>query len=300
MGRIRVGISSWSDEGLAEAGSFYPEDVKSAAERLRYYASKFDVSEIDSTFHAFPSSQSMELWLGNTPKNFAFHLKAFRLFSGHPTPLNSLPRTVRQECSKFLPEGEGNLYINRLPEEIVAEMWRTFETRAIRPVSASGKLAAVHFQFPPWFVPRKDNFDYLANCRKRLQRYPMSVEFRVGSWFNDEHQAETLEFLRQNALSLVCVDDPQGLKSSVPPVAEVTAPLAVIRFHGRNGDTWEQKDASAAKFNYLYSERELKEWLPKIKTMAAAADETHVILKNKYRDYSLKNALQMKELLGIK
>ncbi len=41
--------------------------------------------------------------------------------------------------------------------------------------------------------------------------------------------------------SLVCVDEPQGFQSSVPLLAEVTASLGVVRFHGRNRDNWEKK-----------------------------------------------------------
>ncbi|HTY82153.1 MAG TPA: DUF72 domain-containing protein, partial [Dehalococcoidales bacterium] len=101
-------------------------------------------------------------------------------------------------------------------------------------------------------------------------------------------------------ISLVCVDEPQDCKSCVPPVAEVTASPAVIRFHGRNAENWERHDVIATeKFNYLYSEEELNEWVPKIKAMAKKADEVHVIFKNKHQDFPVKNAQQMKKLLGL-
>jgi uncharacterized protein YecE (DUF72 family) len=84
----------------------------------------------------------------------------------------------------------------------------------------------------------------------------------------------------------------------VPPVAEATSDLAIIRFHGRNADTWEKKGIPAdERFNYLYSEEELMEWVPRIKRLAETA-EVHVIFKNKHLDFPIRNVTQMKTLLG--
>lgn len=105
-------------------------------------------------------------------------------------------------------------------------------------------------------------------------------------------------FLREQKVALVCVDEPQGLKSSVPPVAEVTAPIGVVRFHGRNRENWEKKDIPVAeRFDYLYVEQELREWVPEISRMAEESKEVHVIFKNKYKGFSVENARQMKQLL---
>ncbi|GAI07895.1 unnamed protein product, partial [marine sediment metagenome] len=62
----------------------------------------------------------------------------------------------------------------------------------------------------------------------------------------------TLSFLRNNNLPFVCVDEPQGFKSSVPPVVAATSDIGLVRFHGRNREMWEKKGASVAeRFNYL-------------------------------------------------
>jgi uncharacterized protein YecE (DUF72 family) len=163
----------------------------------------------------------------------------------------------------------------------------------------AGKLGAVLFQFPPWFHPEPGNFDYISRCRERLLPYPVAVEFQVGSWL-DKYREETLKFFRERGMALVCVDEPQGLKSSVPTVYEVTSPLAVVRFHGRNQENWEKKDVSTTgKFNYLYTREELKEWVPGIQAMAKKTENLHLIFKNKHADFPIKNALMMKELLGL-
>ena len=58
-------------------------------------------------------------------------------------------------------------------------------------------------------------------------------------------------FLRDNDLPFICVYEPQGFKSSAPPVAEVPSDIGQVRFHGRNRDTWERKDiAPAERFNW--------------------------------------------------
>ena len=98
---------------------------------------------------------------------------------------------------------------------------------------------------------------------------------------------------------MVCVDEPQGLRTSVPPVAEVTSPVGMVRFHGRNVDNWEKKRISAEeRFNYLYGEEELRTWVPKVRKMAEQAGKVHVIFKNKFRDYSVRNAREFTEMLA--
>ena len=132
-----------------------------------------------------------------------------------------------------------------------------------------------------------------------MSRYPLAIEFRTGSWLNDEHRQETLRFLREQQLSLVCVDEPQGLASSVLPLAEVTVSPGLVRFHGRNKKNWESHNLTVRdKYEYLYTEEELLEWVPKIRLMADLSSVVYVIFKNKHCDFAVRNARQMKILLG--
>ncbi|MGD0794349.1 MAG: DUF72 domain-containing protein [Dehalococcoidales bacterium] len=296
MGRVLVGISSWAEPELIKSG-FYPPEVKTPAERLKYYADRFPVAEIDSSYHFFPTRHNLGLWLENTPDGFTFDVRAFSLFTQHPTRLTALPGTIREKYGDEI-QARGNIYPHHLPPAALDELWTIF-IRNIEVFSTAERLGAVLFQFPPWFHPEPENFDYIAGCRKRLPQFQVAVEFRVGTWL-DEHHEETLKFLREQGITLVCVDEPQGFKSSVPAVAEVTAPLSIIRFHGRNSENWERSDVMATeKFNYLYSEDELKEWIPRVRSMAQKADELHIIFKNKHAEFPVKNAMQMKELLGL-
>jgi uncharacterized protein YecE (DUF72 family) len=298
LGNILIGTSSWADKAFITSG-FYPPDVKTPEDRLRHYAANFPLTEIDSSYHFLPIRRNLTLWTDSTPTGFIFDVKAFSLFTGHPTPPASFPRDLREEIN-VSNHNEHNLYFNKLPEKVVDAIWERF-TGSIRFLASADKLGLIMFQFPPWFHPKPENFKYISQCKERLKPYPMAAEFRTSDWLNEEHRQETLDFLKQNEISLVCVDEPQDCKTCLPPLAEVTAPIAAVRFHGRNRENWEKKDASAEeKFSYLYQEAELKEWAIKIREMAKNAQAVHVIFKNKRLDYPVQNARQMKALLAVK
>jgi uncharacterized protein YecE (DUF72 family) len=84
----------------------------------------------------------------------------------------------------------------------------------------------------------------------------------------------------------------------VPPVVAATADIAVVRFHGRNTETWEEKWISAAeRFAYRYADGELAEWVPGLQELAACSRETHALMNNCYRDYAVDNGRQLAALL---
>jgi uncharacterized protein YecE (DUF72 family) len=169
---------------------------------------------------------------------------------------------------------------------------------ALRPLAAAHKLGCVLFQFPPWFRATRSNRDYLRSLPDRLP-WRMAVEFRGGGWMEEKHEPETLGLLEELGLTYVVVDEPQGFKSSTPPVIASTAPLAMIRFHGRNAETWEKRGISAAeRFSYLYSEEELREWVGPARELAARADQLHVLMNNCHRDYGVRNARELGMLLA--
>ena len=292
-----VGTSSWADHSLVESGLFYPPEVKTPAGRLRYYSERFPIAEIASSYHFFPTRQNLTLWLDNPPPGFVFDVRAFSMFTGHPTLPNSLPRSIREEHEE-LANHKGSLYMHHLPPKVADRLWEIFAS-LVKMVEEAGKLGVLLFQFPPWFHHSRENFDYLAACRERFPEYQLAVEFRTRGWLSEENKEETLAFLRQHRLALVCVDEPQGFKTSVQTVAEVTSPVGVVRFHGRNAETWEKKGImTEERFNYLYTENELREWLSKIQRMAEQADKVHVIFKNKSHDFAVRNARQFTELLA--
>lgn len=297
MGRILIGTASWTDPTLVKEGNFYPPEAKSAEARLRFYAEQFPIVEVDSTYYFPPSEKNAVLWIERTPQDFTFNVKAYSLLTNHPTKRESLYKDLLSE----IPEGvaaKSNLYRAQLPDAVVEEVWQRFHD-ALMPLHSAGKLGAVLFQFPQWFVISRRNKDYILESAERLKDFRIAIEFRHKSWLEERNAEETLSFLEEHDLPFVAVDMPQGFDSSVPPIAAATAKdLAMVRFHGRDPEVWAKKNVSASeRFRYDYSEPELREWVPKITEVSEQARETHVLMNNCYRDYAVKSARQLADLL---
>ncbi|MER7332740.1 MULTISPECIES: DUF72 domain-containing protein [unclassified Micromonospora] len=287
MGEIKVGTASWTDRTLLDSG-WYPQTADTPEKRLAYYARQFPLVEVDATYYSPPAERTARLWAERTPAGFTFNVKAFSMLTGHPTRLSALYKDLRPDTAKK------NLYPDDLPPQAYEEVWTRFLT-ALDPLVEAGKLGALLFQFPPWFTIRRDNKQYLLEVAKRCAPLRPVYEFRHASWFDGDNADETLAFLRQHRLAYVCVDMPQGHRSSVPPVLAATADLAVVRFHGHS-DKWTSKDIHE-KFGYRYSDRELRDWAPKLRELADSTERTHVLMNNCYRDYAQTNATTLTGLL---
>jgi uncharacterized protein YecE (DUF72 family) len=296
-GRVLIGTSSWTDPTLVKDGNFYPPQARSAEARLKFYASRFPLVEVDSTYYYPPSEKNSVLWIERTPADFTFNIKAYSLLTNHPTRPDSLYADVKASLPPELLE-KRNVYRDKLPDEAVEEVWRRFRD-ALMPLHSAGKLGAVLFQFPQWFVINRKNKGYIEECAARLSDYRVAVEFRHETWMSERNREETLSFLEERRLPLVCVDMPQGFDSSVPPVAAATADdLSMVRFHGRNTEAWAAKSETASeRFRYDYSQAELGEWVPRIRQLASETRETHVLMNNCYRDFAVRNASELGDLL---
>jgi uncharacterized protein YecE (DUF72 family) len=288
MGDILVGTASWTDKTLL-ATDWYPPEVKTAEQRLRYYAARFPLVEVDSTYYAPPAERTVGYWRDRTPEGFTFNVKAFSLLTQHPTRPSSLYKDLREKVP-----GDKNLYPRDLPEEVTEQVWQRF-LDALWPLHEAGKLTALLFQFPQWFVIGKRNREYLLEAKRRCEPMRICVEFRNKTWMSEENRGETLDFLERYAVPYVSVDMPQGHPSSVPPVFTATSDLAVLRLHGHS-EKWTSKNIYE-RFGYLYGERELRELAPKIRDLAEQAETTHVLFNNCYQDYAQRNAADLTRLL---
>jgi uncharacterized protein YecE (DUF72 family) len=298
-GNILIGTSSWTDPTLIKDGHFYPPGTTSAKARLEFYASRFPLVEVDSTYYFPPSEKNSVLWIDRTPAGFTFNIKAYSLLTDHPTRPNSLYKDLAEQLP---PEtlDKRRLYRSKLPDEVVDEVWQRFRD-ALMPLHSAGKLGAVLFQFPQWFVIGRQHKAYIEECAARLPDYRIAVEFRHKSWMEERNVDETLSFLEERNLPYVCVDMPQGFDSSIPAVAATTADdLAMVRFHGRDTKAWQTKSETASeRFRYDYSKEELTEWVPKIEELSSQARETHVLMNNCYRDFAVRNARELGDMLDL-
>ncbi|HWD64782.1 MAG TPA: DUF72 domain-containing protein [Solirubrobacteraceae bacterium] len=296
--RVLTGSCSWTDPTLVREGDWYPRKTMSAEERLRFYAAQFPLTEIDSTYYAPPSEEQARLWTERTPDGFRFDVKAYSLLTGHPTRPQSLWSDLREELPAEVTE-KRNLYAKHLSAEALEEAWRRF-AGALEPLQAGGRLGAVLFQYPPWFGPRRDNRREIEALPERLGAdLRICVEFRSPAWLaSDRDRERTLDLLRESGLILVCLDAPAS--SGLPRVFEATQEdLLVIRFHGRNDETWSARTRTAAeRFRYLYSTEELQDLVPSVAEAVEQAAESHLLMNNCYRDYSVQNAAELRDLLA--
>jgi uncharacterized protein YecE (DUF72 family) len=290
MGQVLVGTASWTDRTLIESG-WYPPEASTPEKRLRYYARQFPLVEVDATYYALPTRQSAQAWAARTPDGFTFNVKAFSLFTQHPTRVPSLPADLRHAVEK---SGKDRVYLKDVEPEIADEAWDRF-LAALAPLRDAGKLGAILLQYPPWFPISRPHKDYILSCAQRVAPRRVCVEFRNHTWMTPANQEETLGFLREHSLPYVCVDMPQGHRDSIPPVVAATSDLAVVRLHGHSGK-WDSKDIHE-RFGYRYTEPELSGWARSVTGLAHDADLTHVLFNNCYSDYAQANARQLADML---
>jgi len=270
MAVIRVGTCAWADHE-----EYYPKGLP-PGDRLAYYARHFGIVEVDSTFYHLQPQKFFAGWAAKTPDDFVFNVKAYGAMTRH----HREPRPG---------------------EEDLPEVFRRFDAM-VQPLREAGKLKALHFQFPPWFVCNNESREWIHFCREFFARDLVAVEFRHRSWFTGENQDTTLGYLRHLKAAYVVCDEPQVGSGTVPPVVAVTDPrLAIVRFHGRNAKTWYIKaETTAQRFDYLYNREELQGWVGPIQDeLEPEADEVHLLMNNNRTNYAVRNALDLMDLLHL-
>jgi uncharacterized protein YecE (DUF72 family) len=269
---VRLGTCSFADEALLKA--WYPKDVKTSEARLRYYAEHFDTCEIDSTYYRLPDADLIARWAERVPDGFVFHIKAFAPMTRHPVRLEVLPPELHGAV-----EANERGRVDRMPRDVRAEVFRLFR-EAVEPMRAAGKLGGILLQLAPYVVYKEHSLEYLEWAQAQLPGHDLLVEFRHRSWLDDDNRAATLAFLEEHGLSLVIVDAPRSeAKNLIPTVVAVTSPTAYVRFHGRNAKTWNARGGSAAdRFDYLYPEDELAEWVEPMRELSAQAENVYAVM----------------------
>jgi uncharacterized protein YecE (DUF72 family) len=241
-------------------GFFYPENLD-RKERLSFYAKHFDAVEVDATYYRIPPASVLERMAQKTPSEFEFVVKA-------------------------------NKEMTHTREDNVAA-FEAFK-KSVEPLLQANKLGCVLAQFPWAFRWNRQNQTALRRVRERLHPLPVVVEFRNASWANDE----VLDFLRSEGLGFCCVDEPR-LRGLMPPLCAATSGIGYVRFHGRNQAKWWKHEHARERYDYLYSPAELREWLPKVRSLATQTEKTFVFFNNHFEAKAATNAQQFREMLGI-
>lgn len=272
-----------------------------AEARLRHYASVFDTVEVNASYYAIPDPRTTGLWVARTPPGFVFHVKAHALMTGHHVRAERLPADVERLLGAGAKRTRrGDIDASAVPREAVDAAFALFRS-ALAPLADAGKLGYVLFQLAPWVRFGARRLDEVASLPGRLPGWRLAVEFRDRSWF-PEHARETLAALHGAGVAHVVVDAPDTV-NAIPRVVEVTAPLSVLRLHGRHAAGWlrqlrGEEPTVREKYDYLYTEEELRALLPEIEALAREAEEVFVSFNNNNRDYPVRNALMMQRLLG--
>jgi uncharacterized protein YecE (DUF72 family) len=232
--------------------------------------------EVDSTYYRLPDEPMVERWAERTPDGFVMHVKAFGLMTRHPVKVEQLPPDLRDPA----PADERGR-VDRPPREFRAEVFARFH-RALEPLRSAGKLGGILLQFPSYVVFKDLSLDYLRWAVEQLRGDRALVEFRHRSWLDEDNRPQTLAFLEELGAAHVVVDAPKTeSKNLVPTVVAATSPLAYVRMHGRNAKTWNVRGGSASdRFDYLYSEDELREWVAPLRKLSQEAEEVYVLFNN--------------------
>ncbi len=227
-------------------------------EWLAHYAKEFSSVELNVTFYRVPGQKTVAGWVERTPPEFTFSVKANR----------------------------------ELTHERGAPDFPGFRS-GIGPLIDSGKLACILAQFPHSFHPSPENRAYLGRLAEGLAGLPVVVELRDRAWVSDQTFAQ----LSGLGLGYCSVDEP-NLPGLMPALAVVTGPLAYVRFHGRNAGKWWEHEHAWERYDYTYSERELGEWVPKIRELESESEVVLVYANNHYRGQSVETIRKLRELLG--
>lgn len=289
--RVLLGTTSWADRGLVQSGTFYPRKTMTARARLAYYASRFPVTEVATTYRFPPTPALAAQWVERTPPGFRLDIRAWSLFTGAPTLPDSL-WTDLQESVPARHRDRRRLYSAHLPDEIIDECWARFR-HALGPLQRAGRLGAVVFQYPRWFTPRPEAWADLAVLAARMEGFQVAVEFRSPRWLAGDDCEPVLEWLEQHGLAYVCVDGPGDGPRACCALVASTADVAVVRFIGRRqveGEPWTSP--------YRYRREELAGWVSRIRALAGSSPEVHVLMDNCWGSDAVDNAAELYRLLG--
>lgn len=239
---------------------FYPSDMQSK-DFLGHYCRFFNITEINSTYYRIPNPRMFIALLRKVPEEFQFAVKLSQEFTHQ-----------REQMEESIKPFRGG----------------------IQPLIGNDRLTVLLAQFPYSFKPNENNYQHLARLRETFPDIPIQVEFRNKYWITEN----TFDFLREHDLGYVCVDMPR-LPKLVPPTVQATTDLGYVRFHGRSTKHWWNAPEPYMRYDYLYTNEVLQEWVPKIKQLRKQTDQVLLFFNNHYQAQSAKNAVSMAQLLNL-
>jgi uncharacterized protein YecE (DUF72 family) len=239
-------------------GKLYPPGTRST-DYLKVYAEEFGVSELNFTYYRMPEPNLTKKFTEQTGSDFLFSIKAHKTLTHEKCP------DLSSVSYLFL--------------------------KGIEPIIESGKLGVVLLQFPYSFYYSKENRNYLDKLCEEFKCTPLAVEFRNNYW----QKESVFNGLHGRDIAIVNVDEPD-LGGLLKPSDTVTSKIGYVRFHGRNKENWWKGD-NVTRYDYLYTDNELKEWIPRIQTIAAQVPLVLIVFNNHSKGQAVHNARRLKKML---
>ena len=256
---LRVGPAGWSYPDWA--GTVYPEPKPRGFDPLRYLSGWFDAVEINSSFYRPPTPSMTAAWVRRVENNPNFRFTA------------KVWQRLTHEGSKD------------------AQDVRAF-LQGIEPLAEAARLGALLLQFPWSFKNTTEARERLEMLARLLRNFPLVVEVRHASWADEGFY----HFLRDLGIGFCNIDQPL-IGQSLKPSSVVTSPAGYFRLHGRNM-AWFTAGREE-RYNYLYTKEELAGFVPAVQSLAAGAGGGYVFFNNCHAGAAARNALMMKQMLGL-
>ncbi|MFP4497032.1 MAG: DUF72 domain-containing protein [Vulcanimicrobiota bacterium] len=267
---IKIGTCGFSFKDWK--GTVYPENIKDR-DILPFYNKTLgmDIVEIDVSYYQLLPQNVAESWNSKTDRDFLFTIKCHKDIT-----LN--------EMGKVDPLALNN-----------GDVFDKF-LYSYTPIINNNKLLTFLAQFGPAFNKNKKNVQYLSLLKEKFKSLPLTIEFRHKSWLEKENREDTFTHLRRLNLGYAVVDEPQ-VRSLAPFILNNTNPVGYFRFHGRNRDWFTA--TGDERYNYEYSDDELREFIPFIKELEKRTAVTTVFFNNCHSGAALKNSVKLRQMLGI-
>jgi len=278
--RFHIGTCGYAYPGAPPngwSGVFYPKGGAKRVDELEFYATYFNAVEINSTFYRPASAAMARGWVGRTPADFVFSVKAWQKFT-HDTKL-----------------GDG--------ASDAGERWAPFEradverfSEGVAPLVEGGRLGALLFQFPAGFVYTTENLDRLEAALSSFEICHKVVELRHRSW--SDHRGETDALLARLDTTWAFIDEPK-FPTSVKQELAATAELTYLRLHGRNSEKWWHHQDAWERYDYLYPEENIRRLAAKLRQLAGKSPQSrfYAFFNNHARGQAVANALMLQGAL---
>jgi uncharacterized protein YecE (DUF72 family) len=268
--RLYIGTSGWSYPSGRGTwnGVFYPKKRPRGFDELSFYAERFNTVEVNSTFYGQPRRNVSSGWAERTPPGFEFAVKLYQKFT-HPDLTRDKTAITQSDVDEF--------------------------KSGIEPLAAAGKLGPLLVQFPASFKATPESREYLQWLLETFRAYSLTLELRHKSWSDDPE--DVFDLLNEFGAAWTQIDEPKFRFSIRQNWMPNVKSFFYMRLHGRNADQWWKHERSEDRYNYLYSEAELKPFAHAINSARAQVKKLYAYLNNHFAGQAVADAAVLRHLL---